>query len=88
MINIGELMSTMTMVTRMVMIMVTMMMTRMKMMLTMIRTCGAQTAAFTKDFLDRMATPLAQGHCHDYQVKMRMVRMMMKMMSEDDEDDV
>jgi len=32
------------------------------------RTCGAQTAAFTKDFLDRMATPLAQGHCHDYQV--------------------
>ena len=68
--------------------MATMMMTRMKMMLTMIRTCGAQTAAFTKDFLDRMATPLAQGHCHDYQVKMRMVRIMMKMMSEDDEDDV
>jgi len=32
------------------------------------RTCGAQTAAFTKDFLDRMSTPLAQGHCHDYQV--------------------
>ena len=42
------------------------------------RTCGAQTAAFTKDFLDRMATPLAQGHCHDYQVKRRTM-----MMSED-----
>ena len=33
-----------------------------------VRTCGFETAAFTKDFLDRMATPLAQGHCHDYQV--------------------
>ena len=33
-----------------------------------IRTCGFETASFTKDFLDRMATPLAQGHCHDYQV--------------------
>ena len=43
----------------------------------MLRTCGAQTAAFTKDFLDRMATPLAQGHCHDYQVKMTMVKKMM-----------
>ena len=48
-------------------------------MVTMVtRTCGAQTAAFTKDFLDRMATPLAQGHCHDYQVKMMTI-----MMSED-----
>ena len=33
-----------------------------------VRTCGFETAAFTKDFLDRMATPLTQGHCHDYQV--------------------
>ena len=46
-------------------------------MMIMIRTCGAQTAAFTKDFLDRMATPLAQGHCHDYQV-MRMMMMMIE----------
>ena len=36
--------------------------------LPIVRTCGFETAAFTKDFLDRMATPLAQGHCHDYQV--------------------
>ena len=33
-----------------------------------VRTCGFETAAFTKDFLDRMATPLTQGHYHDYQV--------------------
>ena len=47
--------------------------------MTMIRTCGAQTAAFTKDFLDRMATPLAQGHCHDYQVMVVMMMMMVMM---------
>ena len=52
-------------------IMMMMMVGTTMLIMALIRTCGAQTAAFTKDFLDRMATPLAQGHCHDYQVVIR-----------------
>ena len=29
-------------------------------------TCGFHTASFTKGFLDRMAKPLAKGHCQSY----------------------
>jgi len=29
-------------------------------------TCGRDTAVFTKTFLDRMSSPLSQGHCHVY----------------------
>ena len=29
-------------------------------------TCGVHTASFTKGFLDRMAKPLAKGHCQSY----------------------
>jgi len=29
-------------------------------------TCGFHTASFTKEFLDRMAKPLAKGHCQAY----------------------
>ena len=30
------------------------------------QTCGRETAVFTAQFLDRMAAPLAQGHCHTF----------------------
>ena len=30
------------------------------------KTCGRETAVFTAQFLDRMAAPLAQGHCHTF----------------------
>jgi len=30
------------------------------------KTCGRETADFTAQFLDRMAAPLAQGHCHTF----------------------
>ena len=29
-------------------------------------TCGRDTAVFTANFLDRMAAPLAQGHCQTF----------------------
>ena len=29
-------------------------------------TCGRDTAVFTAQFLDRMAAPLAQGHCENF----------------------
>ncbi|TRY76486.1 hypothetical protein TCAL_17008 [Tigriopus californicus] len=31
------------------------------------RTCGPETAQFTKSFLDRMSGPLIQGHCQAYE---------------------
>ena len=30
-------------------------------------TCGQETAVFTQQFLDRMASPLAEGHCQSNQ---------------------